>query len=798
MKKKYTVLVVDDAFFIRNLIKRAVGNKPSADYSYEFELIGEGLNGEEGLLLYKSLRPDIVTADINMGSLGGVKFIKAVQKINPKAKIIIISSSLDNKIKSEVAELGCYYIQKPFQEAYLWTKLDTIAEELMKDSQIKRTNKSNQMVKKEKETIKQDKVSVIENKENNKKEKEQLTKENEKSFHKNENISNENKNKNQSNKNKQNKKKENNQNSNNNKNNNHKKSEKQNVLAGFVVEDGLSIHTLKNNTESNIDKSATVKESKREPHKKKEQSKNNVKKESSKEFTKAPKSIPTLEVVEDIVIPPRKVIKDVKANVIEVKRAEPEINDLGIYEDNEVIDLNVKPKKIEKVKAKINKPINETTNTKKHKEMDEVIENKVLEVIPAEIEESVLIVEEPLLEVVEPIIEELEVENEPTMVELDNVITKEVIINEDKLIQENIDSKETLICDEKDDEIDLLIIDEIEVEEKSKEEEIIIDEVLEDEDLLIIEDSKEDLLIIEEEEVNQVDNKEDLSIIEDSTEELIIIDEEDEEELVIEDSSDELIILDEDEMIEPVIEDDILIIEDELVIGEVKPQISIEETDILEIEFENEVLEETKKTEENSIENELLMGLSYDLDVELTQRKPQSTYNPKLDFEFSIEEELLKQEETSSYEHKSKVEEKIVLDEEEDKPFNFSDTIYSDMDDDDDWDLFNGEAELEFDISNEYDNNNDKNMYDNTDYANNMELNHDDFDYNKPYTSNRANGAVKISPPKDNIMKEIYSKKMEEEYSIGFKKEEPVKVEEPVEKKKVGLFSKIFKKRKRN
>lgn len=130
MKRNFTILIVDDAFFIRNLLKRAINNKPSNEYDYDFSVLAEAENGKEGLELFKIAKADIVTVDVKMPHIGGVDFIKAIRKINPNVQIIVISASLESNIKEEISNLNAYYMDKPFQEAFLWTRLDEIANTL--------------------------------------------------------------------------------------------------------------------------------------------------------------------------------------------------------------------------------------------------------------------------------------------------------------------------------------------------------------------------------------------------------------------------------------------------------------------------------------------------------------------------------------------------------------------------------------------------------------------------------------------------------------------------------------------
>ena len=57
MAKK--VLVVDDAAFMRMMLKDILSKNG-------YEVVGEGVNGNDGFEKYKELKPDIVTLDITM------------------------------------------------------------------------------------------------------------------------------------------------------------------------------------------------------------------------------------------------------------------------------------------------------------------------------------------------------------------------------------------------------------------------------------------------------------------------------------------------------------------------------------------------------------------------------------------------------------------------------------------------------------------------------------------------------------------------------------------------------------
>ena len=80
-----TVLIVDDAAFMRVTLKTLLERN-------NFKVSGEAVNGIEGIKKYIEVKPDIVTMDITMPEMDGVTALKEIIKINPNAKVIMISA----------------------------------------------------------------------------------------------------------------------------------------------------------------------------------------------------------------------------------------------------------------------------------------------------------------------------------------------------------------------------------------------------------------------------------------------------------------------------------------------------------------------------------------------------------------------------------------------------------------------------------------------------------------------------------------------------------------------------------
>ncbi|ERI09808.1 chemotaxis protein CheY [Aneurinibacillus aneurinilyticus ATCC 12856] len=107
----HKVLVVDDAVFMRNIIKDFLTKNG-------FEVVGEAGNGAEAVQKYIQTRPDLVTMDITMPEMDGVEALKKIKEHDPLAKIIICSAMGQEKMVIQAMGAGAIdFIVKPFQEA---------------------------------------------------------------------------------------------------------------------------------------------------------------------------------------------------------------------------------------------------------------------------------------------------------------------------------------------------------------------------------------------------------------------------------------------------------------------------------------------------------------------------------------------------------------------------------------------------------------------------------------------------------------------------------------------------------
>ncbi len=118
-QNKKGILVVDDAQFIRNRIKKAI---EKMEYC---EVIGEASNGVEAISLYKKLKPDLVTMDLVMPDIDGIKAIEEIMKYDKKARIVVVSAMGQELSILEATEKGAKdYIKKPFKEEDIFRTIE--------------------------------------------------------------------------------------------------------------------------------------------------------------------------------------------------------------------------------------------------------------------------------------------------------------------------------------------------------------------------------------------------------------------------------------------------------------------------------------------------------------------------------------------------------------------------------------------------------------------------------------------------------------------------------------------------
>ena len=116
------VLVVDDEVMLRDL---AVDILSTAGYN-----VLTAANGTEAVDLYRQQWRgiDVVVLDMIMPDMDGRDTFRKMKAINPKVNVILSSGySLNDKVKTLIAQGASSFIQKPFDQSQLLTLIETVA-----------------------------------------------------------------------------------------------------------------------------------------------------------------------------------------------------------------------------------------------------------------------------------------------------------------------------------------------------------------------------------------------------------------------------------------------------------------------------------------------------------------------------------------------------------------------------------------------------------------------------------------------------------------------------------------------
>ncbi len=108
-----TVMIVDDATFMRMTIKRILENN-------EFNVVAEAENGYKAIEMYMKFKPDIISLDITMPEMDGIEALKKIKEINNKVKVIMVTAMGQDNLVREAIKLGATsFLVKPFNENQL-------------------------------------------------------------------------------------------------------------------------------------------------------------------------------------------------------------------------------------------------------------------------------------------------------------------------------------------------------------------------------------------------------------------------------------------------------------------------------------------------------------------------------------------------------------------------------------------------------------------------------------------------------------------------------------------------------
>ncbi|MGC1484785.1 MAG: chemotaxis response regulator protein-glutamate methylesterase [Candidatus Acidiferrum sp.] len=107
--KKFRVLIVDDSAFMRKVLESIF----NADD--QLQVAGHAKDGREAVALAESLKPDVITMDINMPHVDGLQATAQIMTTNPRPIVIVSSESREGAASTlKALELGAIeFVAKP-------------------------------------------------------------------------------------------------------------------------------------------------------------------------------------------------------------------------------------------------------------------------------------------------------------------------------------------------------------------------------------------------------------------------------------------------------------------------------------------------------------------------------------------------------------------------------------------------------------------------------------------------------------------------------------------------------------
>ena len=119
--KKISIVLADDHAILRQGIISMLKREE------DFEVVGEASTGREAIEQAANLNPSIVVMDVSMPEINGIDATKEIMKINPSAKIIVLSMWRNEDLVKEAIKAGAKgYVVKESIAAELMTAIREI------------------------------------------------------------------------------------------------------------------------------------------------------------------------------------------------------------------------------------------------------------------------------------------------------------------------------------------------------------------------------------------------------------------------------------------------------------------------------------------------------------------------------------------------------------------------------------------------------------------------------------------------------------------------------------------------
>ena len=131
LKKHVRVLIVDDSLVAREMLASILSSDP------DIEVVGQAKDGVEAVAMVAQLRPDLVTMDIHMPKLDGLRATEKIMAYTPTPILVVSSSVRGEGVGSAFDALAfgaLEVIKKP--EPREWVDLQRIGREVIRKVKV--------------------------------------------------------------------------------------------------------------------------------------------------------------------------------------------------------------------------------------------------------------------------------------------------------------------------------------------------------------------------------------------------------------------------------------------------------------------------------------------------------------------------------------------------------------------------------------------------------------------------------------------------------------------------------------
>ncbi|HKM82010.1 MAG TPA: chemotaxis response regulator protein-glutamate methylesterase [Candidatus Acidoferrum sp.] len=107
--KKFRVLVVEDSTFMRRVLETIFNSDD------QLQVVGHATDGREAIALAETLKPDVITMDLNMPHMDGLQATAHIMTTNPRPIVVVSSETREGAAKTlKALELGAIeFVTKP-------------------------------------------------------------------------------------------------------------------------------------------------------------------------------------------------------------------------------------------------------------------------------------------------------------------------------------------------------------------------------------------------------------------------------------------------------------------------------------------------------------------------------------------------------------------------------------------------------------------------------------------------------------------------------------------------------------